>query len=60
MVGILAYIYEENVQTELEMGLNNTFLTSYMIDDDVTHAVDFLQEKVTKLFLWEIWINRRF
>jgi CD151 antigen len=45
MVGILAYIYEENVQTELEMGLNNTFLTSYMIDDDVTHAVDFLQEK---------------
>jgi CD151 antigen len=60
MVGILAYIYEENVQTELEMGLNNTFLTSYMIDDDVTHAVDFLQEKVTKLFLLEIWINRRF
>ncbi|XP_063907487.1 CD151 antigen-like isoform X2 [Zophobas morio] len=44
MVGILAYIYEENVQTELEMNLNHTFLTYYKVDDDKTAAVDFLQE----------------
>ena len=46
MVGILAYIYEENVQTELEMNLNHTFLTYYKVDDDKTAAVDFLQENV--------------
>lgn len=46
MVGILAYIYEENVQTELEMNLNNTLLTYYKIDQDKTAAVDFLQENV--------------
>ncbi|RZC36080.1 CD151 antigen, partial [Asbolus verrucosus] len=46
MVGILAYIYEENVQTELQMNLNNTFLTTYKIDHDKTMAVDFLQENI--------------
>ncbi|EFA02537.1 CD151 antigen isoform X1 [Tribolium castaneum] len=44
MVGVVAYIYEENVQSELEMSLNNTLLTTYKILEDKSQAVDFLQE----------------
>ncbi|KAK4886886.1 hypothetical protein RN001_003157 [Aquatica leii] len=45
MVGVIAYIYEEQVQHELELQLNNTFLSSYKIETDKTEAIDFLQEK---------------
>lgn len=46
MVGIVGYVYEEQVQNELELHLNETFLTFYKIDEDKTEAIDFLQEKV--------------
>lgn len=45
MVGILSYMYQEHVETELKMNLNNTMLTSYKIDETKTVAIDFLQEK---------------
>lgn len=47
MVGILAYMYEEHVKTELKMNLNNTMLATYNIDPDKTTAIDYLQEKVS-------------
>lgn len=45
MVGILAYVYEEQVHNELELNLNTTCLTNYKIDPVKTEAIDFLQEK---------------
>lgn len=45
MVGILAYMYQEHVETELKMNLNTTMLTTYKMDDSKTAAIDFLQEK---------------
>lgn len=49
MVGLLSYVYEEQVEADLELNLNNTFLTSYMVDNDKTAAIDFLQEKVSTI-----------
>ncbi|KAB0799823.1 hypothetical protein PPYR_07703 [Photinus pyralis] len=45
MVGVLAYIYQEQVQNELELNLNTTCLSNYRIDEQKTEAIDFLQEK---------------
>lgn len=49
MVGILAYIYQEQVHTELELNLNSTFLETYQLDPEKTNAIDFLQENVLNL-----------
>lgn len=46
MVGILAYVYKDQVRLELELNLNNTFLESYKIDVDKTEAIDRMQQKV--------------
>ncbi|XP_025829460.1 CD151 antigen isoform X2 [Agrilus planipennis] len=43
MVGLMSYVYDEQLETELEMNLNNTFLTTYSIDETKTKAIDFLQ-----------------
>lgn len=48
MVGILAFIYEENVLSELQMNLNSTFLEQYKINEEKTEAIDFLQESVRR------------
>lgn len=45
MVGILAFVYQEQVHSELELNLNNTFMSSYQMEPDKTHAIDFLQEQ---------------
>lgn len=47
MVGILAYAYKEQVQTELELNLNNTFLENYYFDPDRTLAIDNMQKEVS-------------
>lgn len=60
MVGILAYIYQENVQDELEMSLNNTLLTTYKISDDKTQAVDFLQENVRYSYFNSLFLLKYF
>lgn len=46
MVGILGFIYQELIHSELESNLNNTFLAYYKTDPDKTVAIDFLQEEV--------------
>lgn len=52
MVGILAYIYEEQVETELNLHLNATFLDNYMIDEDKTKAIDDMQTEVNRDFVF--------
>jgi len=44
MVGIVAFVYQEQVHDELEINLNNTFVNNYGYDNDTTTAIDFLQE----------------
>lgn len=46
MVGTLAYIYEEQVEAELKLNLNTTFLDNYKIDADKTRAIDDMQLQV--------------
>ncbi|KAK6630373.1 hypothetical protein RUM44_005040 [Polyplax serrata] len=43
MVGTLAYIYEEQVESELKLNLNSTFLDNYKVDTDKTKAIDDMQ-----------------
>lgn len=47
MVGVLAYVYEEQVTSELQANLNNTFLENYRIVPDKTKAIDSMQMKVS-------------
>lgn len=46
MVGILAYVYRDQVNMELELNLNNTFLENYMYDPRKTEAIDRMQQEV--------------
>nr|CAD7570110.1 unnamed protein product [Timema californicum] len=43
MVGILSYVYQEQVYKELELNLNTTFSKSYSVDADKTTAIDQMQ-----------------
>ena len=45
MVGVLAYVYKENVETELAANLNRTFISSYSVDADKTAAIDRMQRE---------------
>lgn len=47
MVGVLAYVYEEQVTSELQANLNNTFLENYRIVPDKTKAIDSMQMNVS-------------
>ena len=47
MVGVLAYVYKENVETELALNLNRTFMDYYGVDADKTAAIDRMQREVT-------------
>ncbi|GAB6028600.1 hypothetical protein CHUAL_004438 [Chamberlinius hualienensis] len=45
VTGIVAYVYEMQLRTELESHLNETFLTSYMYDDSRTSDIDAVQRE---------------
>lgn len=44
--GLLAFVYQEQVETELKMSLNSTFLQYYHVDQDRTRAIDHFQVQV--------------
>lgn len=45
MVGVLAYVYKENVETELAVNLNKTFMNYYGVDPARTAAIDRMQRE---------------
>lgn len=45
-VGAVTYVYEPRVDDELLATLNETFMTSYGIDDTRTKAIDLMQQNV--------------
>lgn len=46
MVGIVGFIYQEQVRTDLKLNLNQTFMSSYKINEEKTEAIDYLQDQV--------------
>lgn len=42
--GIVAYIYEQNVDDELNMTLSDTFTKNYAVSERITKAVDLMQQ----------------
>lgn len=48
MAGLLAYIYQGQVDTELKLNLNTTFIETYRIKDVETTAIDKMQQEVCK------------
>ncbi|XP_071445563.1 CD151 antigen-like isoform X2 [Hetaerina americana] len=45
MVGMLSYIYEEQVEGELSLSLNDTFLQNYNVNPEKTDAIDQMQRE---------------
>uniref|UniRef100_A0A2P2IBX6 Tetraspanin n=1 Tax=Hirondellea gigas TaxID=1518452 RepID=A0A2P2IBX6_9CRUS len=45
VAGVLAYVYEEQLLHILTRGLQDVISNSYYVDDDVTHAVDAMQQE---------------
>lgn len=50
VVGVLAYGYESQVDDELLMTLNETFVTSYGVDETRTNSIDLMQQTVSFYF----------
>lgn len=46
LVGAITYVYEPQVDDELLVTLNTTFITSYGIDERRTNAIDSMQQNV--------------
>lgn len=49
MIGGLAYFYETQIEDELKTTLNETFLTSYAVDEKRTSAIDQMQQEVCRI-----------
>ncbi|RZF46086.1 hypothetical protein LSTR_LSTR004799 [Laodelphax striatellus] len=46
MVGVLSYVYQDQVHIELNSSLNNTFLQSYRMNSEKTNAIDRMQQQL--------------
>ena len=46
VIGLLAYVYQEQIDTDLQDSLRDTFIDTYSLDIENTHAVDKIQTKV--------------
>lgn len=49
-VGGLAYIYESQIEDELQLTLKETFITNYGLDERKTNAIDLMQQRVSPNF----------
>lgn len=49
-VGAVTYVYEPQVDDELVVTLNKTFIENYGIDDIRTNAIDLMQQNVRLQF----------
>ncbi|XP_013784335.1 CD151 antigen-like isoform X2 [Limulus polyphemus] len=45
VAGVIAYVYQEQVISELEISMNGTFTSQYQFDESRTAAIDRLQRK---------------
>ena len=52
VIGLLSYVYQEQIDTDLQDSLRDTFINTYSLDMENTQAVDNIQTKVV-LGLWK-------
>ena len=57
IVGMLGYVYYEEVRDDLKSNLRSAFQYQYFSDDhqDVTNIVDYLHRKVRLLPIYYLW-----
>ena len=46
VIGLLSYGYQEQIDTDLQDNLRDTFINTYSLDIEKTQAVDKIQTKV--------------
>ena len=46
VIGLLAYVYQDQVDNELQENLHDNFISTYGIHEENTLAVDRIQSKV--------------
>ena len=46
VIGLLSYVYQEQIDTDLQDSLRDTFINTYSLDMENTQAVDKIQTKV--------------
>ena len=46
VIGLLSYVYQEQIDTDLQDSLRDTFINTYSLDTENTQAVDKIQTKV--------------
>ena len=46
VIGLLCYVYQEQIDTDLQDSLRDTFITTYSLDMENTQTVDNIQTKV--------------
>ena len=51
IIGLLAYVYQEQIDKDLDKYLNTTFIQQYGIDMERTQAVDRIQTEVRDSYL---------
>ncbi|XP_049825515.1 CD151 antigen-like [Aethina tumida] len=44
MVGVMSYVFQESMEDQLKLNLNETLMVKYSIDDRITSATDQVQE----------------
>ena len=47
VIGLLSYVYQEQIDEDLEDSLKDTFILHYTLDNDSTEAVDKIQSQVS-------------
>lgn len=46
LIGVLAFIFQENIEDDLNLNFNQTILSTYKFDDGKTISIDYIQEKL--------------
>lgn len=59
MVGVLAYVYRDQVEADLNYNLNETFVQKYGIEPLESFAIDKMQQEVYTFFILHLIIYNK-
>lgn len=60
LVGILSYIYQENIDDEINLKFNSTLLATYNQVEGKTESVDVIQQRVRQILVLTINTIKKF
>ncbi|XP_050501705.1 CD151 antigen-like [Diabrotica virgifera virgifera] len=46
LIGVLAFIFQDNIEEDLSLNFNKTIISTYQFDDSKTISIDYIQEKL--------------